>query len=441
MTMQSPAKQPIFGGESGQTKFIGLPLRRRGLGAGTVLPLLLALAAPVQAAPGCGWQAGWGASQMQPGADNAMPAGALADATLRQIMRVGIGGDRVRIRFSNAFGRAPLRIDAATIGRVASNRDATLRADSVRALRFAGRAEVVIPAGADWWSDAVPVPVAAFDDLAISLHLPTEPDGQTSHPGARATSYVVKGTHVADAMLSTADRNTHWFFVSGIEVRRCGGAPGIVAFGDSITDGYGVKPDSNARWTDGLARRLGGQVAVINQGIGGNRILRDGLGPNAVARFDRDILSLPGIGHVILLEGINDIGVLQREAPATVAEQDALVAQVTGAYAQMIARAHERGMKIHGGTVMPFMANGYYHPDAGSERMRGAINAWIRTPGHFDTVIDFDLLMRDPARPAYLNPAYDSGDGLHPSEAGYRAMAAAVPLKIFASGTRRNRGR
>jgi lysophospholipase L1-like esterase len=392
-----------------------------------LVPALLIAAAPAAAAPTCPWQATWGSSQMEPGSDNALAAGRLANATLRQVVRVSIGGDVVRVRLSNAFGRQPLRIAAAAIGRATAAGGASPAIRDGRPLTFAGRRDVLIPAGADWWSDPVAMPVAAFADLGVSLYLPDEPQGQTGHPGSRATAWTGRGAHVADAGLPGAEPTPHWFFLAGVEVRRCGGARGVVAFGDSITDGYGVKPDTNARWTDALARRLGGRVAVINQGIGGNRILRDGLGPNALARFDRDVLSQPGIGHVIVLEGINDIGVLQREAPAGTAEQDALVAQVTAAYAQMIARAHERGIRIYGGTVMPFMANSYYHPDAGSERMRGAINAWIRTPGRFDGIVDFDRAMRDPARPAYLAPAYDSGDGLHPSEAGYRAMAAAVP--------------
>ncbi|MGP7794427.1 SGNH/GDSL hydrolase family protein [Sphingomonas sp. CLY1604] len=390
-----------------------------------LFPLLLATAAPAQSCP---WQATWGASQMVPGTDNALPSGTLADATLRQVMRTSAGGDAVRVRLSNAFGRQPLRIAAASVGQAAPGGMLTARP---RTLTFAGRPDVVIPPGADWWSDPVAFRVASFDDLAVSLYLPGDPDTQTSHPGARATSYVAKGAHVGDATLPAAQTNTHWFFVSGLEVRRCGAPPGIVALGDSITDGYGVKPDTNRRWTDTLARRLGGRVAVVNQGIGGNRVLLDGTGPNALARFERDVLSQPGIGAVIVLEGINDIGVLQRDRPASAAEQAALVERITGAYAQMIARAHARGLKVYGGTIMPFMANSYYHPDAGSEGMRAAVNAWIRTPGHFDGVIDFDRAMRDPDRPAYLAPAYDSGDGLHPSSAGYDAMARAVPLTLF----------
>ena len=397
-----------------------------------LLPAMLLAAQPVATTPAvCPWQATWGSSQMEPGADNALAAGRLAGATLRQIVRVSVGGDVVRVRLSNAFGRQPLRIAAAAIGRAAPGDGAQPIVADSRPLTFAGRSDASIPAGADWWSDPVAMPLAPFADVGISLELPDDPQGQTGHPGSRATSWLAKGAHAREAALPGAEPTAHWYLLSGIEVRRCGGSRGVVAFGDSITDGYGVRPDTNARWTDALARRLGGRVAVVNQGIGGNRILRDGLGPNALARFDRDVLSQSGIGHVIVLEGINDIGVLQREAPASVAEQDALVAQVTAAFAQMIARAHERKIRIYGGTVMPFMANGYYHPDAGSERMRGAINAWIRRPGRFDAVIDFDRALRDPARPAYLAPAYDSGDGLHPSEAGYRAMAALVPLALF----------
>lgn len=393
-----------------------------------LLPLLLATAAPATAAD-CPWIATWGASQMVPNADNALPAGKLADATLRQVVRVSAGGDQVRVRFSNAFGRQPLRIGSAHLARPVSNAGDAIR--NGQALTFAGRREAVIPPGTDRWSDPVALPVEALGDLAVSLYLPQEPDTQTAHPGSRATSYLLKGDHSGDTTLGGAETTDHWFFLSGVEVRRCGGPAGLVALGDSITDGFGVKPNTNARWTDFLARRLNGRVAVVNQGIGGNRVLLDGLGPNAVARFERDVLSQPGIGRVILLEGINDVGVLQREKPATAAEQDALVAQVTAAYAQMVERARARGIRVYGGTVMPFATNAYYHPDAGSERMRGAINAWIRTPGHFDAVIDFDRALRDPARPDRLNPAYDSGDGLHPSEAGYRAMADAVPAGLL----------
>lgn len=389
---------------------------------------LLLAASPAAAAPTCSWQAAWASAQMAPEGNNVLPAGTLTDATLRQIVRPSLGGKAVRVRVSNVFGRAPLTIDAASIAHAAGNDSARVRAGTVRALTFGGATGVTVPPGAEWLSDPVTLPVAAFDDLAVSIHLPADPDGQTSHPGSRATSWIVKGEATAAADLAGATGTDHWFQLSGVEVERCAAPGGVVAFGDSITDGYGVKPNTNARWTDGLAKRLGGRAAVLNLGIGGNRVLLDGLGPSAMARFDRDVLGQAGAKHLIVLEGINDIGVLTREQPATPAAHRALVAGVTGAYAQMVARARAHGMTVHLATIMPFASNAYYHPGAASEADRQAINAWIRTPGNADHLIDFDRIMRDPARPDRLAPGYDSGDGLHPSIAGYAAMAAAVDV-------------
>jgi lysophospholipase L1-like esterase len=209
-----------------------------------------------------------------------------------------------------------------------------------------------------------------------------------------------------------------------------------VTFGDSITDGYGVTTNGNNRWPDILATRLQADprtrgMGVLNAGIGGNRLLLDGLGPNAMARFDRDVLNQASVRYVILLEGVNDLGTLTRDQPASPEAHAALVAGMIASYDQMIRRARERGIKVYGATVMPFGGSGYYHPDASNEQDRQAVNAWIRTPGRFDAVIDFDRLMRDPANPGKLAPAYDSGDGLHPSLAGYKAMADAVPLDLF----------
>jgi lysophospholipase L1-like esterase len=388
---------------------------------------LLFAAVPATARP-CTWQAAWASAQMTPEGNNVLPAGALAGATLRQIVRPSIGGARVRVRFSNAFGHAPLRIAAAGIARSADHASARLVPGSTRALSFAGARDVVIPPGGEWLSDPVALPLAAFDDVAVSAYLPADPDGATSHPGARATSWIAKGDAIAAMDLPGATGTDHWFQLSGIEVERCAAPNGIVAFGDSITDGYGVKPNTNARWTDGLARRLGGRAAVLNLGIGGNRLLLDGLGPNALARFDRDVLGQAGAKHLIVLEGVNDIGVLTREQPASPTAHRALVAEVTGAYAQMVARARAHGLTVHVATVMPFAGNAYYHPGAASEADRQAINAWIRAPGHVDRVIDFDRAMRDPAHPDRLRPDYDSGDGLHPSPVGYQAMAGVVRL-------------
>ena len=397
--------------------------------------LLLLAAALVTPAPAaartCSWQGSWMSAQMTPDANNALPAGALNDATLRQIVRLSTGGNRVRVRVSNAFGRTPLAIGAATIARSPGNDTARVAPDSLRRVTFGGAAGVTVPPGGEWLSDPVTIAAPSFGDVAVSLHVRSEPDGQTAHAGSRATSYVVAGDRSGATDLTGATPTDHWFLLSGVEVERCAPATAILAFGDSITDGYGVKPNRNERWTDFLSRRLGGRTAVLNAGIGGNRLLLDGTGANALARLDRDVLGQAGVTHLIVLEGINDIGMLTRDRPAGAAEHRALVAGITGAYAQIVARARAHGVKVIGATVLPFMANRYYHPDAASEADRQAVNDWIRAPGHFDGVIDFDRAMRDPARPAYLLAAYDSGDGLHPGIAGYRAMAEAVPLALL----------
>ena len=393
-----------------------------------------ALAAPQAAGPA--WVGTWASSQMSPDAKNALAPEDYAGATLRQVVRVSLGGDTVRVRLSNAFGTEPLRIVGAHLALSAALDSARIDPASDRALTFSGRTEVTIPAGADYWSDPVALPVKPLASLAVSLRYAAAPTGQTGHPGSRATSYVLAGDHLADADLPGAKTADRWLQIAGVDVLSAKAAA-VVVLGDSITDGYGVKPNTNARWTDILAQRLVAapatrHVGVLNQGIGGNRVLRDGLGPNALARFDRDVLSQAGVRWAVLLEGVNDMGVLTRDQPATPEAHAALVAEVTSAYRQMIDRAHARGIKMIGATVTPYGASAYYHPDARNEADRQAINAWIRAPGHFDAVIDFDHLMRDPTQPERMLKAYDSGDGLHPSPAGYTVMGQAVPLSLFA---------
>lgn len=392
--------------------------------------LLTTGAATPALAAACPWIAAWGSSQIVPGADNALPAEALRDVTLRQIVRPSLGGSGLRVRLSNAFGDTPLVIEGASVARALQTDKAAIDEKSLTPLRFSGKMHVVIPPGAEWLSDPVDSPIKAFEDLAVSIHVRAVPPRQTSHPGSRATSYWLPGNHVADADLPGAREVNHWFLLSGIEASACR-TGAVVALGDSITDGHGATTNGNDRWTDVLARRLGGKRAVINQGIGGNRVLLDGLGPNAMSRLDRDVLALPGVTHLILLEGINDLGVLTRDQPVSPAEHAAMVEQVTGAYAQIVARARAKGIKVYGATLLPFMGMAYYHPDALNEADRQAINAWIREPGHFDAVIDFDKVMRDPARPERLNPAFDVGDAIHPNPAGYKAMGEAVPLELL----------
>ncbi|WP_088184393.1 SGNH/GDSL hydrolase family protein [Sphingobium sp. Z007] len=381
------------------------------------------------------WVAGWASSQFRPTGDAALPAGTLANRTLRQIVRPSVSGDRLRVRISNLAGTRPLMLAGASIARARGAAAPTIDPATLMALRFDGKPDVIVPAGADYLSDPVSLPTKALDNIAISIRYQGDPD-QTSHPGSRATSWHLPGDHLTDEAMTSAAHFDHWFNLAALEVERCAPARLIVALGDSITDGKGSTTNGNDRWTDVLAERLQADpkrraIAIVNQGIGGNQLLDDGLGPNALARLDRDVLAQPGVSHLILLEGINDLGTLTREAPVSIEAHQAHVARIIGAYRQIIARAHARGIKVIGATVMPFVGNGYYHADAQNEADRQAVNAWIRNPGHFDAVIDFDRVTRDPVHPDRLLPAYDDGDALHPSPKGYRAMGDAIPLSLF----------
>lgn len=396
--------------------------------------LLIMLADPAAAQH---WVGSWATSVIKPNDAQMLPTAQAIGGTVRQIVRMSIGGRSFRVRFSNAFGTSALRISGAHVAFAAGPGNPAIRPGSDRALTFAGRREVVIPPGADWWSDPVAMPVPALADIAISVRFADLPEQQTVHTGARTRSWIASGDALSDATFAGATPAERWFQIGGIAVDAAPRARAIVALGDSITDGYGVKPDSNTRWTDSLARRLAAgratrDVGVLNHGIGGNCVLIECIGPNALARFDRDVLSQPGVRYLILLEGINDLGALTRERPATPDEHRAHVARIIAGYAQIVARARAKGIVAIGGTVMPYIGSDYYHPDAANEADRQAVNAWIRTPGNFDAVIDFDRATRDPAHPDRLLPAYDSGDHLHPSAAGYQAMADAVPLRLFA---------
>ncbi|KRC81895.1 GDSL family lipase [Sphingomonas sp. Root241] len=382
------------------------------------------------------WVASWATSQMVPTNENVAPAGDLTDATLRQIVRVTIGGKRLRVRLSNAFGTAPLVIGAASVALSADNTSSRVVPATLKPLAFGGSASVTIPAGADYLSDPVDLPVAPGADLALTLHLPSPPDRQTGHPGARGHSHFAHGQQVMAEALTGAKTSTRWYVIGGVEVD-APGAQALVILGDSITDGYGVQPNTNARWPDRLAVRLRANpatrnMAVLNAGIGGNRLRLDGTGPNALARFEREVLSPPGVTHLLVIEGINDLGTLTRDAPATPEQHAALVREMIGVLRQIVARSRAHGIKVIGGTIMPDGASGYYHPDAANEADRAAVNAWIRAPGNFDAVVDFDAAMRDPANPTRLRPDLDSGDGLHPSIVGYQTMADAVPLAVLA---------
>jgi lysophospholipase L1-like esterase len=383
------------------------------------------------------WVASWSAAQQIPESQNALAADDLRDATVRQIVHLSMGGPALRVHVSNAFGTEALHFTSVHIARPPSPASSAIDPATDRALTFAGSSDVTVPPGTEFISDALDYPVAALSDLAVTFHLDVPPATQTGHPGSRATSYFVHGDFVGAPNLLNAKHVDHWYQISEIDVLATAGAASIVVLGDSITDGHGATTNANDRWTDVLAQRLQASpttqnIGVSNQGIGGNHLLIDGLGPNALARFDRDVLAPAGVRWVIVFEGVNDLGGLTRNGEIAPPEHAALVKRVLSAYEQMILRAHAHGLRVFGATITPYAGSDYYHPDPLNEADRQAVNAWIRAPGHFDAVIDFDIVVRDSQHPDRLLPAFDCGDHLHPSPAGYRAMGEAVQLSLFA---------
>lgn len=414
---------------------------RRRAGSMAAVALALVVTAPARTAERGRWVAAWGAAQIRVEGDQAREVEHSGPAMLRQIVRVSTGGARLRVRVSNLFGSAPLRIDAAAVGRAAAPGSPHLAGPSLPLL-FGGERAVTVPPGAELYSDALAMPVAPGADVTIDLLLPAAPAGRTGHPGSRATAFLSGGEVVGVNALAAAKPVGGWHQIADVEVEGAAGA--IVAIGDSITDGYGVRPNSNTRWTDVLAERLRGDprtraLAVVNAGIGGNRVLLDGIGPNLMARFDRDVVARSGVRYALVLEGINDLGVLTRDAPATPEAHRRLVADIERAFRQLAERAHAHGISLVGGTITPFVGNTYYHPGPQSEADRQALNRFIRTSSVFDAIVDFDRALRDPAHPDRLAPALDSGDHLHPSEAGYRVMGETVPLTLFGGSNARTK--
>ena len=382
------------------------------------------------------WVGSWAASQQLPEPQNSMPAEDLNDATLRQIVHLSVGGSTLRIHVSNAFGFLPLHLTSVHVAHPLSLASAAIDTATDRALAFSGREDVIIPPGAEYISDPLDYPAPALSDLAVSMHFDFPPAEQTGHPGSRATSYLVHGDAVSAAELPGALKFDHWYHLAAIDVAASPDSAAIAVLGDSITDGHGATTNGNDRWTDVLARRLQSNpatryIGVLNQGIGGNHLLSDGLGPNVLARFDRDVLAQTGVRWLILLEGVNDLGGFTRVSDPPRADHEAFVRRILASYEQIIARAHAAHIHVIGATILPYTDSNYYHPPASNEADRQAFNQWIRTPGHFDAVIDFDRAMADPKHPDHLNPEYDSGDHLHPSATGYRRMGEFVSLSLF----------
>jgi lysophospholipase L1-like esterase len=413
------------------------PVMRRASLIAVIAASLLPFTATADGLDAARWVATWATAPAGP-APGETPQ--FNNQTVRYIIHTSIGGDRVRVKISNTHGTAPLVIGGAHIARrVAGPRIAP---STDRRLTFGGVDRVIVPAGALVLSDPVEIDVPALSDLAISLYLPEPTAATTMHVLALQTSYIAAGTGDATgaADLPGAALTTSWHFLTSVDVRTRGGAT-VVAFGDSITDGANSSVDANLRWPSILAARLQDRrdlhrIGVIDQGIIGNRILHPTepqfenlFGPAGLARFDRDVLAQPGVKYVIVLLGINDIGHPGSAAPAS---EEVTAEQIRAGLLQFVERAHESGIRVFGATLTPFEGTtivGFFSPE--KEVKRQQVNRWIRTSGRFDAVIDFDAAVRDPSHPARMLPAFDSGDHLHPSDAGMQAMARAIPLRLF----------
>jgi lysophospholipase L1-like esterase len=423
-----------------------MPKVVRMLSAFAALYILVA-GAPVGAQPGPGnnvhWVGTW-ATAVVPRPQAAAGRGPaplnFANQTLRQIVHTSLGGDRIRVVLSNAFGTAPLQVGAASVA--LRQKDSSIVVSSRRALTFGGTSVTTVAAGSIAISDPVNLAVPALADLAIDIFLPgdtsTSPSPLTTHNGALQTSYIsASGNHAGEGEWTSPATMQAWFFLSAVEVAAPDNAGAVIAFGDSITDGTLSTPDTNNRWPDHLARRLMVQattarlpmMGVLNEGIGGNGVLSEIIGPSALARFDRDVLAQSGVTHVILLEGINDLGLGGGPRPLPAA------ADIIAGYRQIIERAHTHGLKVIGATLLPFegtnlaIVPGYYSPEKDTRRQ--AINDFIRNGRAYDGVIDFDTALRDPSRPLQLLAQFKGADNLHLTDSGYQTMAVTVNLALL----------
>jgi lysophospholipase L1-like esterase len=369
------------------------------------------------------------------------PTPSFANQTIRQVVRISAGGSRVRVRFTNEFGTKPLAIGAAHIA--LADEKGNVQAGTDRTLTFGGKASTLIPTGAPMLSDAVDLPVKALSTLSISLFVPEDTGQCTCHPVGMQTAYVSEPGDFTKQTFTPKDKTVTRAFISGIEVDTAAPTKTIVVLGDSISDGVGSTNDANHRWPDLLAERLtarDGKSAwgIVNMGISGNRLLTDGAGQSALARFDRDILAVPGLSYVIVFLGVNDLGISYgkfESGPMAAffksqqGPNKATAESMIAGYRQLIERAHAKGVKIYGATIAPY-EGAFYYSDEGNA-VRESINKWIRTGGAFDAVLDFDAAFRDPAKPTQMATPLQSGDHLHGSDAGYQAVAKSIDLSLF----------
>ncbi len=363
-----------------------------------------------------GWIASWSAPQQLCELHNLPPAPGMEGRTLRQLFRASLGGGDFRLLFSNYFGDSRLVLDSVELS--FADDSGRLLPGKPLPVRFGGKGRLELEAGRETASDPIGSPIRAFDRLSLSCRVASCPKDLTSQTGSRTTSFIDEEVAFE-----------HWYFIRGLEVLREGGGSAVACMGDSITGGRGVTINADSRWTDVLARRVAADpglagIAVLNSGLGGNRVMADGLGPSADSRLERDAAFISGVRWLILFEGVNDIGTRAAdESP------EALVGRLKYHFRTMIARARRAGLKVIGGTITPFGGSQYDTPE--NRRARNEVNRWIRESGEYDGVADFDAAVRDPADPERVREDCDSGDHLHLNDSGYRALGEAVDLGFF----------
>ena len=372
------------------------------------------------------WVGTWTTAMQLVEPHNLAPEPGLSGNSIREIVQVSVGGDKIRVKFSNEHGKSPLNIKAVEIAvATSSGSSADIKVGTMKSLKFKGKAGVTIEAGKMVASDAIDFKLRNRENVAITIHY-GECDNKivTGHPGSRTTSYLVEGN---GSDFSKAKKTNHWYTICGIDVVGNKNTSAVAILGNSITDGRGSTTNMQDRWPDNLSRALldnakTKDVAMLNLGIGGNCVLRGGLGPTGASRFTRDIMQQEGVKYVIIFEGINDLGSCRN------GEQTANA--LIEAYKKMIVEAHAKGIKVYGGTITPFKGNKYHTPD--HEAARTKVNTWIRTSGAFDAVIDFDKMIRDSANPEALQSKYlYENDWLHPNAEGYKTMGSSIDLKLF----------